>query len=180
MTAQKINLQDPLVKIIGLTLAIIIATFFCANRFVIKPQRRKRATTEEKLAQLKLAGDIAKLKQQVTAREKDLSPQKEPSWLLTEITRLSQQARINVSSIQPLPKKKIDPYTYISFKVETNCTYKQLLEFIQFTEANRYLILIENIELKAPQSYKLEFTENELAQKQPIRLTVTMVVGTVY
>lgn len=180
MALKTLSLKDPQIQIALITIGVIFATYYSAQRFIIKPQRKETTNIEKQLKHIDLENQIISLRQHVDSHEKSLSPQKESTWLLTEITNLAQQAQLNVVSVQPLEAKTIPPYTYVSYKITITCSNKQLLDFIQFTEDSKYLILLEQLNISAPKDYKLEFTEKEFTATKPVIVSVKITLGTVY
>jgi len=180
MTNKTLSLKDPQIQIALITIAVILVTYYSAQKFIVKPQRKETAGIEKQLQHIDLENQIISLRQHVDSHEKSLSPQKESTWLLTEITGLAQQAHLNVVSVQPQDSKTIPPYTYISYKITITCSNKQLLRFIQFTETSKYLILLERLNITAPKDYKLEFTEKEFTATKPVIVNVEITLGTVY
>lgn len=177
----KLNLlKDPQIKIVIILVITLFISFYCVQKWILKPYREKIAEIKKKLEHIELENQINTLRRLVCACEKSLPPQKETTWLLTEITNLAQQAGINLASVQPLGTKNIPPYSYTSYKVKTTCTNTQLLEFIQFTENSEYFILLEQLTVIAPKDYKLEFTEKEFSEKRPIIIYAEITIGTAY
>lgn len=178
MANMQISIKDPKTKVLVTGAAIALAILILCQKAIVKPSRVKLDTLKQKLEHIKLEDEIGKIYKEVISYENALSPQKDPSWLRMEITRLAQAAKIDINSIEPLPPKEIDSYSYVSFKVKSACTYSQLAEFIRLTETNPYFIRVESIVLESPKEYKEEVTKEELGKK-PLA-EIEMVVGTVY
>ena len=178
MLKEPISLKDPKTKIILISLAIIIGTYMSCQKFVLQPRKEKISKSKQKLEHIQLEDTIGRLYHETRSFEKILSPQKDSSWLRVEITKLAQKAGLDITSIEPLPEKKIPPYIYTPFKIKTACTYKRLIEFIQLTESSSYLIAIESLQLKSPEDYKLIIHKKESPKKA--RAEIEIVIGTVF
>jgi len=178
MAKRQISFNDPVVKLI-LTIAAAAAVFYVlCQQFILKPHKRKLVRLQQNIDCVKLESKIGKLYQEVIAYEKLISPQKDTFWLQTQITVSAGKARLNIKSIEPLPAKHIPPYSYVSFKIKTTCTYAQLVEFIGLIEGNPYLIGIESMRLNGIEDYQPEVYKNSLQKKS--LANIELVIGTLY
>lgn len=173
-------LNEPSVKIALITLGIVAITFYGCKNFITTPHKKKMYVLEAELKRTKLENQIAKQKQKVDSSEKTLSPQKEPTWLLSEITHIAQKSNLDITSLEPLAHRRIEPYTYVSFKITSTCTYSEIMDFIKFTEKSNYLIILDKLDIKSSEEYKLFLSQKELSEKDSPDITAELVVGTVY
>lgn len=178
MPKQQFSLKDPQTKILFVTIGIIAAAYFCAQKLIVKPNKDKAARLEAQSQHIKLENEILTLKNEIADYEKKLPIQKDPSWLLAQITKWSKQSNLNIESLQPLPAKEIPPYSYISFKVQTKCSFDKLLNFIKLTESGPCIAGIESLKLETKEKYTTEDPKEDLNKK--VEAAVEIVVGTIY
>lgn len=178
MLKKEISLKDPLTRFLLIVIGIAFASYFFAQKSIIKPHREKISNLRAKIEHINLEDEIAKILHEIDSCEKYLPPQKDPSWLLTQITELANQAKLDIQSIAPLPHKEIPPYSYVSFRVITTCTFSKLVTFIKSIESSPYILSIESINLKSEGMYKPEVPKEELGKETPAN--VEIVVGTIY
>lgn len=178
MLKKQISLKDPLTKLLLIAGGIAFAAYLFAQKSIIKPHGEKIANLTARLEHISLEDEIAKILHEIDSFEKYLPPQKDPSWLLTQITELASQAKLDIQSIAPLPHKEIPPYSYVPIKVDTTCTFSKLISFIESIETNPYILSIESINLKSAELYKREVPKEELGKET--QAGVEIVVGTIY
>lgn len=175
---KQLSFKEPLTKIFIIILCITVGTIIISKKFIMKPCREEVAKRTTRLEHIRLEDEIAKIQNEINACEKSLPPQKEPSWLLTQITLLAEQSKINIESMESLPLKQIPPYSYVPLKIHTICTYSQLAKFMQLIESSPYILNIESLELESKGTYIPGAPNEELAKE--VLASVKIVVGTIY
>lgn len=178
MLKKQISLKDPLTKLLLIAGAIAFAAYLFAQKSIIKPHRGKIANLSARLEHIGLEDEIAKILHEIDSCEKYLPPQKDPSWLLTQITELASQAKLDIESVEPLPTKDIPPYSYVPFKINTTCTFNKLVNFIKSIESSPFILSVESVNLKSAGVYKQEVPKEELGKET--HAGVEIVVGTIY
>lgn len=178
MTITQISLKDPRVKIAVVTIIIIAGLFFLNRKFIVKPKEIKIQKLRSEMENIRLQNEIAGIYNEYNLFQKDLSPEKDPSWLLEQITSFAQASGLDVKLIEPQPSKEITPYTFVSFKINANCTYTQLLNFLKLVESDKTCIIIDKFILNTNKEYKLELSKEEI--EKPLIADVEMIIGTVY
>lgn len=178
MQKKQLTLKDPQIKLLLITLGITVAAFILSQKFIIKPHRDKVSKLRAGLTHIKLEDEIANIYKEVNIYEKALPSQKDPSWLLTQITAMTEQSKLRIESIEPLTAKQIPPYSYVPFKVRTACTFSKLINFIELVESSPYILKIESIRIQSQGTYKTELPKEELNKET--HASVEMVIGTLY
>lgn len=178
MLKKQISLKDPQTKILIITIAVIIISYICNQKLIQKPHRNKIARLKANLEHVKIEDEIARIYNEVNKCEKCLPPQKEPSWLLTQITEIAKNSKLDIESIEPLPPKQIPPYSYVPFKIKTTCTFKELVNFIEQVESSPYILSIESLKLESIGRYSPEVQREEIDKEIPA--SVNIVIGTIY
>lgn len=178
MLKKQISLKDPQIKILIITIAVVITSYICNQKLIQKPHREKTAKLKANLEHIRIEDEIARIYDEVNKCEKCLPPQKEPSWLLTQITEMAKNSKLDIESIEPLPPKQIPPYSYIPFKIRTTCTFKELVNFIELVESSPYILSIESLKLESIGRYSPEVPKEELDKEIPANINI--VIGTIY
>jgi len=174
MFNKKVSLKDDQTKIVVIIAATIIVTLVLCNKAILSPNKEKIALLKENIKKIALEGEIGKLYNQVLSSGKTLSPQKEDSWLRMKITEFSKKANLEITSLAPLTVKNIPPFSYISFRLKTTCTFEQLSQFVNLIESSPNLIALESIKLQSSSKYNLK------ASSDKNEASIEMVIGTAY
>jgi len=177
MLIKQISLKNPQIRLSLITIGIIGVTFFSSQKFIVKAYRDKTSRLKERLALIRLEDEIANIYKDVNNYEKCLPQEKDPAWLLTQITTMTEQSKLSIESIEPLSAKQIPPYTYVAFKVKTICTFIKLVNFIELVESSPYILKIENIRIQSKDIYKPGLPKEELDKET--QASVEMVIGTI-
>lgn len=175
---KKLSLKDPQTKILLITLGVILATYTLGQEFIIKPYKNKITKLRAQLEHIKLEDEVAKICNEVNRCEKCLPPQKDASWLLSEITGVAKEAKIDIESVEPLPLKQFPPYSYVPFKIKTTCTFSKLVRFIDLLESSPYILSIESLKLESQGKYIPELPKEEMDKE--VLASIEMVIGTIY
>lgn len=178
MAKQKLTLNDPLVKAAIIILGIGFVTYFSIQKFILTPHRHKIAELEAKLEHINIENTIVKLSEEININEKSLPPQKNQSWLLAQLTKLSKQANINIETVEPLPIQQIPPYSYASYRINITCTYTELANFIELIEAYPHILNIESLNIGSKAAYVPELPKEQMDKKTSAG--IDMVVGTIF
>lgn len=173
-----ISLKDPKVKLALCTLGIVFITFYIGNKLIIKPYNAKKAELKATLENINLQDSVAKLSNEVYLLENRLPPQKDPAWLLTQLTRLSRESDLYIQSIEPQTHKQMDPYKYPSFKIKTECTFNTLLNFLKNVESAKQKLHIESLSLNSSEKGTRRQKEEEASND--LEASVEIVIGTIY
>lgn len=172
MLKNNISIKDPLVQILFITVCVIGASYLINQKLILRSINQKKHTLNLKLEKTALQNSTIKIYNELKTLEERLPKQKDPSWLLSQINEHAKQSELDIESILPQPTKEIPPYSYISFKMQTHCTFSQLLNFIKSIESSPYLLKIENVQL-IPQK---EYAEEETL----ISTNTEVIIGTIY
>jgi len=179
MKKLQINKDDPRIKVAIATIVIAAVTYYGAEKVIMKSFRENIAKLNAKLEHIRAEDELSQLANEVISYEKSLAPQKDPAWLLSQLTDLAKQAKVQIEAVEPLPTKQIPPYTYVSYRVKANCTFLQLINYVKLVEINPSMMNIEDLRLdpkdKAPnETLKEEETNNDVIA------TVEIAAGTLY
>lgn len=174
----ELSLKDPIIKTLLIIICVVVFAIIFCNKFIIKPHKEKILKLNKKLEHVKLEDEIAKMQNEINIYEKSLPAQKDPSWVLTQITELASQCGLDIESIEPLPVKQFHPYSYIPFKIKTTCAFGQLTKFIESIESSQYILTIESLKLESNWKYEPEVPADELHKE--VTAGVEIVIGTIY
>lgn len=178
MLKKQISLKDPQTRILLITIGIIFATYIFSQKFILRPHREKLNKLNGQLEHINLENEIARISEEVNSCEKYLPAQKDPSWLLTRITELAAQSKVNIESIEPLPLRQIPPYSYVSFRIKTTSTFNKLVNLLGLIESSPYILSIESLNITSGKRYTPEVSKEEL--DKGTQAGVEMVIGTIY
>lgn len=175
---KQLSLKDPLVQIAIISIAIITTIYFSAQKFILKPNKDKITKLKTQLQHIELEDEIAKLYKEVNSSEKTLAPQKDQSWLLTQLTSLAKQSNVKIESVEPLPVKQIPPYSYVPFKIKTDCIFAELINFVRLVESSAYILSIESLKIDSKEKYSAELPNEEMDKQASANTEI--VIGTIY
>lgn len=178
MFKKQISLKDPLTKIILITIGIVFAAYILSQKIILKPHKARLARLKGQLQHINLEDEIARISTKVNSCEKCLPAQKDPSWLLTQITELAIQSKVNIDSIEPLPSTQIPPYLYVSFKIKTTSTFSKVVTFLESIETSPFILNIEILTLTSTGRYISEVPKEEMDKETQAH--TEMVIGTIY
>lgn len=178
MLKKQISLKDPQTKILLITIAIVFATYITSQKFVLWPHREKLTKLKGQLEHINLEDEIARISNEVNTCEKYLPTQKDSSWLLTQLTELASQSKVNIESIEPLPPTQVPPYLYVSFRIRTTSTFSKIISFLESIEASPFILSIETLNLTAAGIYAPEVPMEKMGKETEAR--VEIVIGTIY
>ena len=174
MNIKKIPIHDPRIKLSLITIGIALITFVLCQTVVLRPFRARKALLRARLECIEEGGSVARLSRQVSSLEKSLLPQKDPSWLLTQMTDLAQQSQLNIKSIEPLPARPLPPYSYTSVKIATISSFSQLLQFLYLVETSLYTFNIENLTITSQEKHPFESKKNDSSQTSLVQAKITI------
>ena len=126
---------------------------------------------------IKIQDEIGSLYNLVSKAEKQISPEKDPNWLRLQLTDLAQKSKIKINSLEPLRTENFSHYTYTTFRMSTNCTYLDLLNFVNNIESCEKLLIIESLNLSS-HDIKLQFYSEDELEKTIAK--VELVIATIY
>lgn len=178
MINKQISLKDPQTKILLITIGIVFATYILSQKIILRPHREKLSKLKGQLEHISLEDEIARISMEVNSCEKSLPTQKDPSWLLTQITGLAAQSKVNIESIEPLPSTQVPPYQYVSLKIKTTSTFSKIVSFLKSIEASPFILNIAALNLTSAERYKPEVPKEEMGKET--QAGVEMVIGTIY
>lgn len=99
-----------------------------------------------------------------------LSPEPQTAWLLRTVGKLAEEARINLSGINPQTPRALGDLSEFSVALRFSSSYHELGEFLSLIESNPKLLRIERLEFKP-----LISEANDLFEAN-----VTLVVSTLF
>ncbi|MBI3324218.1 MAG: type 4a pilus biogenesis protein PilO [Candidatus Omnitrophica bacterium] len=101
--------------------------------------------SEQQTQELRL--QVAKLLDEVEQFRRRLSPEPESSWLVGQVGKLAEQAKIELTSIAPQPSKAIQEFTRLAVLIQFSTSYHELGNFLSMIESSPAFIRVEELSM---------------------------------
>jgi hypothetical protein len=155
----KISARDKKVLIIGIIVAAAVAVFYVATsllpdnkdltRQVEELRTRIRQQDEQKMRDPMYQNQIDQLNKRLEKDMTYLLPGDNPSVAGAELLKLlkdfAERSKVNITSRNNLPDKKMQGFTKVSARIETNCDIEQLVQFLAFIKNYEKYLKIEEL-----------------------------------
>ncbi len=144
-------------KLLILTALVLAGTVLAGFLFIQAPWQQKRRLFLEDLQQEQ---ERSQLLSSIHLQSKQLQRQKERLLLeggtlvlISEVTRLAAQSKIQIDSVTPQPDMALGPFTQSQILVEARSRLPQLLQFLHEVEQHEPLMKVDRLEIgEAPAS----------------------------
>ena len=135
-----------------MSVGVAAISLLTAQRMIIAPHQRQlehiRATMQEEQELLRVQQGIAKHWPIVKQYQLRLPGVSSPDWLVREVTRLAEQAHLQLQSIDPEMSR---PYergaTRMAVRIQLESTYHDVGVFLSLLESSPKYIRVEELEM---------------------------------
>ncbi len=116
---------------------IIMAGTLLVLTFIIFPMKRKASAIKNLLGEerYELIDRIASLKKTIDQYSAQLPKNRDMNWFIDKAVEAAHKTGITLSAIEPGPSAGFDQYEHISILVRTECTYIELIDFLEKLES---------------------------------------------
>ncbi len=172
---------DEKTKIIIITFAIaFITVFICFS--ITRYRIRKRHDMNLKIAQeskkLVLRGDIEKIEAKRNEYVKYFYDTMDQENFRLIVSGLAREAGVEIVSIKPFGRAKIEDILKVSLSISLRCTYSELVEFIAKIEKLPEIMKIEELSVKGLSDFA---ARGKVEKSEPIesdkKATVLLIVA---
>lgn len=143
--------MDPNRKRLLLISAIIIfIALWVANSIsrsqAARIQKMKARVAEERDKNRTLAG-IGGVEKEIASYQPRIASERNNEWLRRSVTEMADQYRVKIVSISPQAPDDKEVYVRLPLKLEVECGYHQLGEFISRLESSKEFIKVDGLDL---------------------------------
>ena len=156
-------------------LGFFLITIILAKKVIYAPQEEKINLLKEKIREerkkVSLLKEIEQIEQDISFYQKKISPRKEVSWVLDEVTKIAKDAEIKIATLEPQPPEDIGIYTRLPLKLKVECSYHELGNFLSRLENSEKFLRVDSMQIESREG--IEFP-------MPDKSKAMLVVSSVY
>lgn len=129
---------------IGL-IAFVVANSIFRNQLV-RIENLKAKVAEERTKN-RILTQIGGIEKEIASYEPRITPKKDVEWLRRKVTEMADQAQVKIVSITPQAPDEKETYIRLPIRMEVECGYHQLGDFISKLESSKEFIKIDALDL---------------------------------
>ncbi len=133
-------------KLLFLIVSLLLAGFMLANNIIVSPfvSKLKSLYSEQTGINYKrqLVQEIGGLDKKLGSYKSSFPENKQVSWFIEELNKMAEQSSVSLTSIAPVNDENRGDYQKSIMKLETQCTYHELGDFVSRIESSSRFIKI--------------------------------------
>ena len=147
-----LELKTPMQKLALMTVVVIAGTVILGINMIVKPnakvlqklQGERRIDTEKSDAVRR----IAEAEKKTETYRPFLAEKKESTWFIETLNDLADLSGINLSLVTPMARQPAGDYVKIPMRIELNCPWNRLGDFLSRIESHSPLIRVESMRVE--------------------------------
>lgn len=136
-------------KLLAYTVAIVAVGAFLGNLFILKPQKAELIQVKSRSAEFRdksdTIGRISEIEKALLAFRPALSQDRESAWLVERLNEVALDCGLTLSSLTPAARESVEDYLRLPVRVEFQCDFHQLGEFVSRLERDDHYLQIDRL-----------------------------------
>ena len=130
-----------LISVVIIFIALRVASSIFRSQ-AARSQKLKARVAEERDKNRALAG-IGKVEKEIASYQPRIVPERNDEWLRRSVTDMAGQSRVEIVSISPQAPDDKGVYVRLPLRLEVECEYHQLGDFISKMESSEKFIKVD-------------------------------------
>ena len=145
--------MDPDRKKFFVISAVIIMLVLVVANSIFRSQSGRIERLEERITEEREKNrvliEVRKAEKEIDSYQPRIPLEKDVDWLRREVIRMANESEVKIISINPQSPEVRAQYTRLAIKMEMECGYHQLGDFISKLESSKRFIKIDSLSLDA-------------------------------